>query len=289
MTSRDDASAQIYIPALHKALAGPSLPGTVLFLDPGLPQTERIPGCYRPDTLPFSREKAAQILAELLAIGEALDVAGPSGSQAARQKPHKAAVSPREEADLIRFSAAHEAAGSAAVSTAPAAVAAQKVLLLAWDLEERLLEIRQIHQDIIAAAKPLDESIHGPHGGPDDAEDPVLDVSAIAPASAVSALSALPEMDEPDWRLTVTAIAAFLPEDAILVTTHPALRDALREEKLLAPLPETVNARLAGWPPALLAASLWTKAPLWRVLGYARAPENAPWLLAEPDIITCPV
>lgn len=288
MTSRDDASPQISIPALHKALAGRSLPGSVQILDPGLPQTEGTPGCYRPVTLPFSREKAARILAELLAIGEALDVAGPSGSQVARRTPytapHKASVSPHEEADLIRFAAAGEKTGAADLDIHPATVAAQKVLLLVWDLEERLLEIQQLRRDVIDAAKPLDESIHGP----DREESLVLEMPELAPSSTLAALQALPETEEPDWRLTVAAMAVFLPRDAVLVTALPALRDALQEAGQLAPLPGVLAARLADWPPETRAGSLWAKAPLWRVLGYARKPENAPWLLAEPDIVVCP-
>lgn len=281
MTSREDAPPPIYIPTLHKELAAPGVVADALFMDPGLPQTEHAPGLYRPDTLPFSREKASRILAELLAIGETLDVSSPSGSRAARAGATLPAISPEEERELIRFSSAGETE-EADISTNAHAVAAQKVLLLAWDLEERLLEIARLRHEIIRSATPLDESLHGPGTW----EDPVLDVPGVAPGSSVSLLSALPEaMDESDWRLTVAAMAAFLPPNALLVTAHQGICDALAEGNFLSLPPETVAARLDGWPQQVLAAARWTKAPLWRILGHARAPENAPWLLAAPDIV----
>ena len=286
MTNRDDTPPLIYIPTLHRELAGGSLPGHVLFLDPGLPQTEQTPGCYRPHAFPFSRKKASQVLHELLAIGETLDVASPSGSAAARQHQSTIGMPSSEEADIVRFSLGKtDHTSDSSTKDDNAAMAAQKVLLLSWDLEERLLEINRLRQDIINAAKPLDESIHGPGA---EEENSLFGISAGVPTSVFAALSSLPEAKTPDWRLAVAAIAVFLPKNAVLVTAHPGLRDALQEKNLLAPLPETIAERLVRWPASTPGALLWTKSPLWRVLGYTDKPENSPWLLAEPDILICP-
>jgi hypothetical protein len=92
-----------------------------------------------------------------------------------------------------------------------------------------------------------------------------------------------------DWRLRLTAIAAFVPENAFLVTCHTGMRHGMSEAGIaLHPLPEDAAGQLAGWPEDLQSRLLWAKAPLWRVLGHSREPENAPWLRAEPEIIVCP-
>lgn len=283
MTIRDDTSPQIYIPTLHRGLVRRPVPGTVRFLDPGLPRSASAPGLFLPEGYVFSREQSALVLNELLAIGEALDVASPAGKDAARARLRDdAARDAPEKAAIERFAARGSAAAPPAARAengASAAVAAQKVLLLAWSLEERLLEIETLRHEVAGAVRPLAESLRGPMEG-GEAEEEL--------AEALSALELPPETAEPDWRLTLAAIAAFLPEKAVLITAHAGIRAAMLEAGMLHPLPEDAANDLAGWSESEKAPLLWAKAPLWRVIGHSRAPENAPWLLAAPEIIVCP-
>lgn len=273
MTSRDGAPPIIYVPSLHRELATGIVPDSVLFMDPGLPQTADVSGLYRPTELPLSREKAARVLAELLALGEAIDA-----TTAARTNPAAPPMPESEKADLARFAAqtpAKEVVSAAPPAGAPA-VAAQKVLLLEWDLEEKLLDIKQLREEIFKASKPLAENIHGPAP-----EDPFLNI-----AETFTALHDSVD-EEADWRLTVSAMATFLPQNAVLITAHPGMREALHEADMLRPLPRDLAARLTDWPDETT-TFFWAKAPLWRVFGHPREPKNAPWLLAEPDIIIYP-
>lgn len=286
MTRQEDTPTQIYVPALRRELASRALPDTVRFMDPGLPQTASAPGFFHPQGYPFSREEAAGVLAELLTVGETLDLSKPSASQAARVPGAGGAaaggaitISPDERTALARFTAGEPQRSAAAVDPK---IAAQKVLLLAWDLETRLLEIASLHKEVAEAVKPLAENLHG------DNADAFRDLASNLPGVLFGSITDLPEPMEPDWRLSLMAIAAFAPENALLVTCHAGMRTAMLEAGMLHPLPEDVSPHLAGWPETLQSRLLWAKAPLWRVLGHSREPENAPWLRAAPEIIVCP-
>ncbi|SBW11133.1 conserved hypothetical protein [uncultured delta proteobacterium] len=282
MTRQEDTPTQIYVPALRRELAPRVLPDTVRFMDPGLPQTASAPGFFHPPAYPFSRAEAAGVLAELLTVGETLDLSKPSASQAARVPGTGGATagfSGDERTALARFSTGEPERPTAAGDPK---IAAQKVLLLAWDLETRLLEIASLHKEVAEAVKPLAENLHG------DNAEAFRDLASGLPGTLFGSIADLPEPMEPDWRLSLMAIAAFAPEGALLVTCHTGMRNAMLEAGMLHPLPEDVSPHLAGWPESLQSRLLWAKTPLWRILGHSREPENAPWLRAAPEIIVCP-
>lgn len=294
MTCQGDTPQQIYVPALRRERVPRALPDTVLFMDPGLPQTASAPGFFSPRTYPFSREQAAGVLAELLAVGESLDLTTPAASLAARVSgTDSAATVQREQAALARFAAGGtrpvEPPDGMQASDPPGEnpnVAAQKVLLLAWDLETRLLEIASLHKEVAEAVRPLAENLYGN----DDAalRDLVAGLPNALPGALSGDIADLPETLEPDWRLSLMGITAFIPEDALLVTCHAGMRQAMLEAGMLHPLPEDVIPQLGGWPESVRQRLLWAKTPLWRLLGHSREPKNASWLRAAPEIIVCP-
>ena len=275
MLSQEDTPTQIYIPALRREIVSRALPETVLFLDPGLPQTATLPGFFHPAAYPFSPNEAARVLDELLSIGETLDLSSALGSQAARISPGH--DQDDEKAALARFSAARPAEPKPAKDPK---IAAQKVLLLAWDLETRILEIADLHREVALAAKPLQENLHGQAG--------IEEYAKSFPGESPENPAELSELPEPDWRPSLAAMAAFIPAGALLVTCHPGIRAVMMGGGMLHPLPEDVAERLVGWPEMLQSRLLWAQTPLWRVLGYSRELANAPWLLAAPEIVVCP-
>ena len=281
MTNQEGVPAQIYVPALHRELVRAPLPATVLFLDPGLPLTVATPGLYHPPSYPFSPENAARVLDELLAVGETLDAANIAAGETALAL--NGSLSEGEKADIARFAASSPAKDAHAGQDAK--IAAHKVLLLAWDLENRLAEIAALRQEVAEAVKPLAANLHGP-GAEDDTA--ARDFARAMPDILPEALADLPETMEPDWRLALSAIAAFIPANAVLVTRHEGMRVSLLEAGMLHPLPEDTAEKLAGWPEEERSRMLWAKLPLWRILGRPREPENVPWLLAAPELIICP-
>lgn len=277
MTNRGDTPPQIYVPTLNRTLIRKDLPEEVLFLDPGLPQTASLPGLFRPATYPFTPAIAAQALADLLSLGESLDLASAAGKGAARAASASSLSIDKTEANAIAQFAATGAHAPSVQQAENPLIAAQKVLLLAWDLEERLAEIEILRREVAGAAAPLAQTLR----------DPAEKAAVEELTHALASVGDLPETAEPDWRLTFAAMAAFLPPHAILVTAHESFRSAMLEAGMLLPLPEDASFRLQGWPEKLLSSLLWVQAPLWRVLGYARPPENAPWLLSAPEIVVC--
>lgn len=277
MTSRE-GTPHIYAPTLHRELLQRHMPEGVLFLDPGLPQTAERSGLFHPKTYPLTSSQAASVLAELLTIGEALDVATRTGSQTARALFADADdTTYKKKVDIAR--SATQSSSSANIHAG--IVAAQKVLLLAWDLEERLAEINRLRREIAEMARPLAENLHGP------AQKDVGEFSDLGFPDIFVGEHSFSNFNEADWRLTLTAMAAFLPEGATLVTAHPDMRAAMLEAGMLLPLPEDVALRLTGWPEQGISTLLWTKAPLWRILGRSREPVDAPWLLAAQEVIVC--
>ena len=278
MTSREDTPTQIYIPTLRRELVPCILPETVRFFDPGLPQTVAASDFFHPQTYPLSPKLALRTLEELLAVGEALDLATAAGSQAVRGIPQSA--QDIEKSDIARF--------AAAIAPEPATrpdpkIAAQKVLLLAWDLESRLLEIADLRQKVAEAVKPLQKNLHGEFEA-----DTLRELSPVFSDGLPGDLTDLPDFPEPDWRLSLAAMAAFIPENALLVTCHPEIRDALQEAGALLPLSEHAAQNLGEWPKAIRSTLFRAKAPLWKIIGHAHKPKNTPWLLAAPEIIVCP-
>lgn len=280
MTRQDDTPIQIYVPALRRERIPFRLPEQVFTLDPGLPQTAEAPGVFSPQTYPFSRNQAALVLEELLSIGEAMGMAENPGSHAdghaawAAHHPGGTLLDD-EKADLSRFSA-QKTRQTVMPENNPGIVAAQKILLLAWDLESRLTEIATLRRQIVESVRPLAENLHG-----GEAVDPMLRgiVNAL-PGALPESLADLPESVAPDWRLTLAAVAAFVPGNAIFVTAHEGIRNALRETGR----PHNAE-RLPGRNGEVPDNAFRTTAPLWRVLGRPREPGNAPWLCAAREFI----
>jgi len=278
MTSREDTPTQIYIPALCRELVPCTLPKTVRFFDPGLPQTVAASGFFHPQTYPLSPEQAVRTLEELLAVGEALDLATAVGSQAAQGI--LLPVQDNEKTDIAHFAAGIP---QGPVAKPDQKIAAQKVLLLTWDLERRLLEIADLRQKVAEAVNPLQENLHGKLDA-NTAREFSLAFSDGLPGD----LTDIPNFPEPDWRLCLAAMAAFLPENALLITCHPEIRDALRETGDLLPLSECAMQNIDGWQDTMRSKLFRAKVPLWKILGHALEPKNAPWLLVAPEIIVCP-
>ncbi len=191
-------------------------------------------------------------------------------------------LSAREKTDIAKF-AAPDVPPNVNSGRDPR-IAAHKIVLLAWDLETRLAEIAVLRQEVVETVKPLATNLHGLN--PEDAatRDFIHSIPGFLPASPAD----LTETLEPDWRLTLSVIAAFTPKNALLVTRHSGMHAALLEADLLHPLPEGVAEKLTGWPEEDCSRMLRAKVPLWKVLGRPRELANAPWLLETPEIIVCP-
>jgi hypothetical protein len=142
---------------------------------------------------------------------------------------------------------------------------AQTLLLLAWNLEERLLDLRQIDAGLRDSWSRLGESVSPAEEAEhvaapaEDGDGGEPDGDAMAVGTMLSGLG-LPEPDSETlpWRRMLEAFAVLAPGVA-LVTADAAIAETLRE----AGVPESKGA---------------FEAPAWRLSGLDRCPLARPWL-----------
>ena len=297
-TSPNTSPVYIYAPTLHRELAPEIIPPSVLFFSPGLTSAVS-QQTFVPSNLPLAPAEAGSVLAELLRLGETLDVSAKHSAVFSTSTLRPAEFTPEEKKALRTFAATGKSGSLPREHAKNPTIDAHKVLLLAWDLEERLKELAVLREQVQLAAKPLEESLRDPSlfltetFGISTSEDAkqACDTPYVSSHDALHALLELPDMviDEPDWRITLTAMAAFLPQNTVIVTAQPSMCTVMRDAGMLHPMPEDVAEDLVLWPERLKSVCLWANGiPLWRLLGHTRPQELAPWLNMTLEILACP-
>jgi hypothetical protein len=263
----------LYFPHLHPALlTGPerqALPEGVRFLDPGLAPADS-PDHVLPDSAPFDRRLAKAILADTMRFGES--VSNPRDIAVHGLLQQVQALAP-ESGRLVQAEVERSMAGADGLKDAApdpqleARRQAQTLLLLAWNLEERILDLRQIDAGLRdswarlgQSVTPVEEAEQEPVGaGADGEADGETDGEAMALGRMLSGLG-LPEPDGEalPWRRILEAFAVLAPGVA-LVTADADIVSTLRE---------------AGTPEV---GSVF-EAPAWRLSGLDRCPSARPWL-----------
>ncbi|MDP3428029.1 MAG: hypothetical protein Q8S17_11730 [Humidesulfovibrio sp.] len=258
----------LYFPHLHPALLTglerQALPEGVRFLDPGLAPADS-PDHALPDSAPFDRRLAKAILADTMRFGES--VGNPRDIAVHGLLQQVQALAP-ESGRLVQAEVERSMAGAGGLKDAapdPQLAArrqAQTLLLLAWNLEERILDLRQIDAGLreswarlgqsVTPVEEADHELAGELASETDGE-------AMALGTMLSGLG-LPEPDGEalPWRRILEAFAVLAPGQD-LVTADADIALALRE---------------AGAPEA----GCVFEAPAWRLSGLDRCPSARPWL-----------
>jgi hypothetical protein len=255
----------LYFPNLHPELApeaaraafGPEL----RFLDPGLARPVADGPQHRPQTLPFDQRTARALLADTLRFGETM--ASPRDILAQGLVEKAGSLSP-ESSRAVLSEVERSMTGAAADRTAPkppqdaARERAQMLLLLAWSLEEKLMELRAAEDRIGAAWARLDNSVAPGDGeAEDDADHDALllgrELSGLT--LPVDTACALP------WRRLAECFAVLAPGTA-LATADARIAGELAEQG--------VPARDGEFT-----------APGWRFCGLDRPDPARPWLDAD--------
>ncbi|MDL2313926.1 hypothetical protein LJC36_02975 [Desulfovibrio sp. OttesenSCG-928-C14] len=315
----------IYIPTLHQELIPADLPGCLTFLRPGLPEKEQGASGYCPPDLPFAPGEAAGVLREMLELGYAFGKSGDLRLLAGqgqlggpgcgalgwleRENAYKEKLR-QEKRSLDEFarsgqtesgptrggnawSRANALGDPGATTMAEQFKNAQKILLLAWELEKNLLEIRAAELAVQEKTHLLKQSLADP-----SLLDPCpMDLSPMelrlddledepSPAGPQNfSLESPGGMATPSWRIILDAAGAFLPEGSVLFSCHQGMLEDLREAGMLQPLPGDLLELCADFPPEVTAGLLLAHGPLWRLLGYARVPQDRPWLEASYELL----
>lgn len=255
-----------------------ALPEGVRFLDPGLARPGS-PEHHMPEGAPYDRRNARALLSDTLNFG--LSVANPRDISPQGLLREEEAIS--KEGSLAVLSEVERAIsdpGSAGAEAQPDALEqarrqAQMLLLLAWNLEERALELRNIGQGLSASWERLGKSVAlGDADVDDDADTEALEVGRMLSGLGVPDAAPTPA----PWRRVLEAMSVLAP-GAVFLTTDAAIVSDLTEGGALgAASPAEVRVEGLAQPVAA------HRAPAWKFLGLDRAPETRPWLESEISI-----
>lgn len=261
----------LHFPLMHPELlpagCAAALPAGCRFLNPGLAPAGSA-AHFTPDSAPFDARTARALLADTLRYGESVadprDIAPQAlvqqsagldaeGSRAVKAEVERSILGAGQDADADPEDAARKQA--------------QLLLLLAWSLEERLLDLRQAEERLRGAWSRLDQSVAGGEGLPLDDE---ADEDSMTLGRQLSGLTMPEEASAAlPWRKLLECYALLAPE-AALCTADAAIAAGLAE----AGVPE---GPLAAVPGALRVF----RAPLWLLMGHDHAPAGRPWLARE--------
>lgn len=309
--------AIFYVPFLHREAVHGRIPPGVSFFPAGLP--ESVPSFTKDEdgpsgaaasrssaesvvsqALPLKPSEARSVLAEMLRLGEEFAPNGLLRQLAAHQyiSDSKRESRAGEFADLDAFSATgvlpddtrtHVANGGADPAEKPtglvpairnALVDCQKVLLLAYSREEKLLELSTLEKRYLEAEKALAAAL----GESGDEEDAAFPAEKDSSHNAFEEGHAEPEVAVP-WRVMVDAALPFLPEGAVLFTDNASMALELRDAGMLRPFPEDRAALCGEWPPEYVAGLLYVSLPAWRLVGRRSPMAVRPWLDREIEVL----
>jgi hypothetical protein len=258
----------LHFPLMHPELLSEvcraALPGEIRFLDPGLGAAASAQH-VRSECAPFDVRTARALLADTLRFGETqasprdllaqslVEQAGALSAESSR------AVQDEVEKSLL----GGESSPSSADALEQARRQAQMLLLLAWNLEERLLDLRGVEDKLKSAWDRLDQSVAA---GAEVVEDEA-DQEALALGRELSGLT-LPDTSDlgMPWRKLLESFAVLMPGQT-LCTLEAEIGTALAE----ADVPEASLDSVPG-------ASRVFRAQVWKLMGLERLPEGKPWL-----------
>lgn len=253
-----------------------ALPEAIRFLDPGLARPGS-PEHLMPEGAPYDRRNARALLSDTLNFG--LSMANPRDISAQGLIREEEALS-REGSLAVLGEVERVISGADEAYGQPDALEqarrqAQMLLLLAWNLEERAIELRGIGQGLSASWERLGKSVALGEADVDDEAD----VEALEVGRMLSGLGVPDAAPAPaPWRRVLEAMAVLAP-GAVFLTADAAVAADLAEGGALAAA-SPVEVRVEGLAEPVAAR----RAPAWKFLGLDRAPETRPWLESEISV-----
>jgi len=171
----------------------------------------------------------------------------------------------------------------AAPAPRDSAAAAQKALILAWSLEARVHELRQLKNRFAGAAASLRATI-----GAEDADEEFSQLSeAVGLGTPVSKGAGDAEDVAPmAWRTVFDAMLRFAPAQAAFITGDARIVGAVTDIAEIVPPDADIAAQLGVCPATAKALSM-ARIPAWLLLGHSRVPESRPWLDREVRLLFC--
>lgn len=275
-----NTSLVLYVPHMHPQLLPQSLPGEVCRFDPGLAgglaaATEKQDvKPFLPDGLPLQPAQAAAWLREIVQYGMQFDSPGQLAATTAASSAALGQSIGGMRSDELEDISSFKARGGEQEQKpekdlqAQERAKAQCTLLLAWNLEERNLELSDLSKGLASHYERFGKAL----GLEDDGGEAEDELNSPVPLDDQA--SSLPRLQ------VVGAMLAFLPPESCLYTEDDRLYQEWRERGVeFSPaqpesLPFRCDVREAG---SLVTAS----APGWKLAGLSRPTQHAPWLDRE--------
>lgn len=260
------------VPLLHAELEAPAdclpIPAGAARLWPGLPDMPA--GFWAAPELPFAPAAAQDCVKQLEALSDAALSGVPMQTLAQMDSAPDAQQKRQELHDIAAFAQSGGSPLPPAVEPERALRAAQKSLLWAWLLEEKVLEVKKIMSAYTSNAAHIMDSL----GVEEDDDDKSLSLLAALDRNLDSTTVMLPP-----WPLVLENAALFLPEGALLlVDSSGAMADDLRDRLNFAPAADEVRALWQGTENLTLETA---RAPLWKALNKDEHCDEQPWRAKE--------
>jgi len=251
-------------PNLHPELwAARPLDG-LRFFDPGLTE-KAVEGGYRPGDLPLDAKAATALINDCINFGEQFKDPSEMAYFGAHTADDFYEGSPNSIRAQLERQFADGQGGKEERERQEARSKAQFILLLAWFLEERLMELDNLEKGVRNSWKAMDRTI-----GVDD--DDRLDERVVGLGSAQSHTGGVSDGQSIPlpWKRVIEALPAFIPEDSVLVCADNDIIEAWEEQGI-----EFVNGKHG-----LMTATL----PAWKFACRRSAPGDMPPALREVTV-----
>lgn len=272
MSASELKNLTLVIPAVQPQHVETVLPEGIQFCSPGLREATGTQFYVSPE-LPFTPAEARGQLHELLQYGMSFRSARDMSGVVLAEKTadtEKSKPLADEFADLDAFAATGEFIPKekdepVQDSALQARIAAQKTLLLAWDMEGRVAELAALKDKFSASSANMDAIL-----GITD-EDELDELPGLEPKATLAG-DVEEDLGVP-WRAVANAIIEFAPDYARFVAVKKELVDVLTEAGTDI-TPESVTVEEYGF--SLPEQSGWRlySIPAYALLGHSRAPEG---------------
>ena len=282
----------LHMPEMHpdttRALCAHTIAENVRFFSPGLAGTDDERFFVSP-ALPFIPATAQHCLHDMLEFGQQVSHARELGAvareteareQQARELKQEMAAIARFESTADGASAqpsgasagaspnAFRDASSAQEAEKASAERAQKVLILAWNLEERVAELDLLETQLADTHAALSAMIGNAGIALDDAatspaQKPSAGYADITDPSELHGMG--DSVSRMAWYTVFDAMLRFAPADMPFTTAHSEVIARLQELGAATPDPDAAHCFHAVLP-------------AWKLLGHTRVPQERPWL-----------
>ena len=261
-------------PFMHPALFENAPVSGLRFFDPGLGDESE--AMFRPEGLPVERKVLESFMRDCLSFGQQFKNSAEMaffGTSSSEEYFSSSKVG--LEAEIVR---ALTGAAQDKDEESEGRVKAHFTLVLAWSLEERLMELAELEQGVRQSWQQLDKTV-----GMDDEDrrdenllniDLTVSHTGGTPGIADGPYPRLP------WPRILEALPMFLPQGAVLVCLDPEIRAQWEDRGVaFSPAPEE-----SGLP----AGSLMATEVAWKLAGRTSAPAGLPGALHDVSVALLP-